>query len=65
MSDKFIQPADAVHVESRSGKGTLLDDETLAAGRARIAAGEDPDAVAEELAQLEVDLMDAWCGEDV
>jgi hypothetical protein len=62
MSDKFIQPADAVIVESRAKLKTLLDDETLAAGRARVAAGEDPAVVAEDLAKLEVELIEQWTG---
>ncbi len=61
MSDKFIQPADSVVVESRK-KGTLLDDETLAAGRARIVAGEDPAVVALDLAKYEIELMEEWSG---
>lgn len=64
-NDKFLQPTDAIIIESRStGPKTLLDAETLAAGRARIAAGEDPDTVAADLAQLEIDLIKAWSGED-
>lgn len=62
-TDKFVQPADDVHIVERSSVRTLLNDETLAAGRARIAAGEDPGVVALELAKLELTLMAEWAGD--
>jgi hypothetical protein len=52
--DRFSQPVDAITIEHRSGSGTLLTSEAIDAGRARIAAGEDPDKVALDLAIEEV-----------
>jgi hypothetical protein len=63
--DKFLQPVDGIHIVSRTtGPRTLLDDETVAKFQARIAAGEDPDAIAAEMKQLETDLIAAWLGDD-
>lgn len=51
QEDYFSQPADAIRVVSRAkGPRTLLTPEALQEARARVAAGEDIDKVAEELA---------------
>lgn len=60
-TDKFIQPS-VVIVSRTKGPKTLLNEETLAAGRARVAAGEDPSVVATELAKYEVELIEGWIG---
>lgn len=55
---KFIQPADGIHITKQSGKGTLLPDHIIEIGRERIAAGEDPDEVAQDLALYELSIND-------
>ena len=52
-TDKFIQPVSAITVVKRSL--TSLTDEELLKVKARIAAGEDADAVYAELAQMELE----------
>ena len=56
--DKFFQPADGITIYSSEEGGTLLNAEEIAKGRARVAAGEDLEKVALEMAQYEVDLID-------
>jgi hypothetical protein len=57
VSSKFLQPADGIIVTHKSGRGTLLSEEVLEIGRQRIAAGEDPEEVALDLAVYEVSLL--------
>jgi hypothetical protein len=58
VSDKFLQRIGAIRVVKRSGSGTLLPDRVIEAAAKRIAAGEDADKVATELAMMEVELLD-------
>lgn len=54
-TDKFLQPADAITIVSRAkGPRTLLTPEAIEDARIRIAGGEDPQDVAEELAMEEL-----------
>ncbi len=62
MSDErdnyFKQPNDGIHIVDKGGGGTLLNDELIEIGRQRIAAGEDPNDVALDLALQEVAMLD-------
>lgn len=62
--ERFLQPAEAIHVVSRAGSGTLLSPEILALGRQRIEAGEDPDEVITELAMIELEILEDLRGEE-
>ena len=63
--DKFVQPADGIVITHRAAiRRTLLTDEDLQKGLDRIAAGEDKDAVALDLAHLEVELTDTGDDEE-
>ena len=53
--DRFLQPIDAIEIVSRAATpGTTFTPEAIEAARLRIAAGEDPTAVAQDLAIQEV-----------
>ena len=61
IKDKFFQPVEAIHIIHKTeGPRTLLPFETLEAARLRVAAGEDPEKVAEELAILEASLLEEF-----
>ena len=58
QNERFFQPIEDIIIVQQAPRGTWHTPEALARGRARIAAGEDADAVITEMAQAEVHMID-------